>query len=74
MPAAASGNSITAAPFDDVPQKEYIDALRAQRAADEAREQLLQKKSREEYKLAQATLARALNRLRAKDHQHRFGR
>lgn len=59
---------------DAAERPEDIDALRAQRAADEAREQLLQKKSREEYKLAQATLARALNRLRAKDHQHMIGR
>ena len=45
---------------------EEIDAARAQREADEAREILLQKKSRQEYRIAQATLARALNRLRVK--------
>ena len=43
-----------------------IDAARAQREADEAREALLQKKSRQEHQIAQATLARALNRLRVK--------
>ena len=40
--------------------------VRAQREADEAREALLQKKSRQEHQIAQATLARALNRLRVK--------
>ena len=45
---------------------EEIDAVRAQREADQAREALLQKKSRQEHQIAQATLARALNRLRVK--------
>ena len=39
---------------------------RALEEADQAREAILQKKSRQEYQLAQATLARALNRLRVK--------
>ncbi len=43
-----------------------IDEARARREADQAREALLQKKSRQEHQLAQATLARALNRLRVK--------
>ena len=51
---------------DSVERPEEIDAARARREADEAREAMLQKKSRQEYQLAQATLARALNRLRAK--------
>lgn len=51
---------------DSVERPEEIDAARAQREADEAREALLQKKSRQEYQLAQATLARAMNRLRVK--------
>ena len=51
---------------DSVERPEEIDAARARREADEAREALLQKKSRQEYQLAQATLARALNRLKAK--------
>ena len=46
-----------------------VDAIRARRKADEAREILLQKKSRQEYRTAQATLARALNRLRVKEHR-----
>ena len=45
---------------------EEIDEARARREADQAREAILQKKSRQEYQLAQATLARALNRLRVK--------
>ncbi len=51
---------------DSVEWPEEIDAARARREADEAREAMLQKKSRQEYQLAQATLARAMNRLRVK--------
>ena len=51
---------------DSVERPEEIDEARAQREADEAREAMLQKKSRQEYQLAQATLARAMNRLRVK--------
>ena len=47
-------------------EPEEIDAIRAQRAADEAREAILQKRSAQEYRMAQANLARALNRLRVK--------
>ncbi|MCI8524541.1 MAG: ATP synthase F1 subunit epsilon [Oscillospiraceae bacterium] len=53
---------------DTAERPEEIDAQRAQRAADEAREALLQKQSRQEYQSAQATLLRALNRLRVKAH------
>ena len=49
-----------------VERPDEIDAARARREADEAREAMLQKKSRQEYQLAQATLARAMNRLRVK--------
>ena len=49
---------------DSAERPEEIDVVRAQREADEAREALLQKKSRQEHQIAQATLARALNRLR----------
>ena len=52
---------------DSVERPEEIDEARARRAADEAREALLQKKSRQEHQVAQATLARALNRLRVKN-------
>ncbi len=51
---------------DSAERPEDIDAARARREADEAMEAILQKKSRQEYQVAQATLARALNRLRVK--------
>ncbi|MCI9156263.1 MAG: ATP synthase F1 subunit epsilon [Lawsonibacter sp.] len=51
---------------DSAEHPEEIDAVRAQREVDEAREALLQKRSRQEHQIAQATLARALNRLRVK--------
>ena len=51
---------------DSAERPEEIDVARAQREIDEAREILLQKRSKQEYQLAQATMARALNRLRVK--------
>ena len=51
---------------DSVERPEEIDAARAKREADEAREAMLQQRSRQEYQLAQATLARAMNRLRVR--------
>lgn len=51
---------------DSAERPEEIDAARAKREADEAREALLQQRSRQEHQLAQAALARALNRLRVK--------
>ena len=51
---------------DSAEHPEEIDAARAQREADQAREALLQKRSRQEHQIAQAALARALNRLRVK--------
>ena len=53
---------------DSTERPEEIDEARARREADEAREALLQQKSRQEHQLAQSTLARALNRLRIKSH------
>ena len=53
---------------DSAERPEEIDEARARREADEAREAILQKKSRQEHQLAQSTLARALNRLRIKSH------
>ena len=52
---------------DSVERPEEIDAVRAQREIDQAREVLLQKRSRQEHQIAQATMARALNRLRVKN-------
>lgn len=49
---------------DSAERPEDIDISRAQRAADEAREQILQKKSILEYRSAHAYLARALNRIK----------
>ncbi len=51
---------------DSAERPEEIDEARARWEADQAREAILQKKSRQEYQLAQASLARALNRLRVK--------
>ncbi|MDO4339053.1 MAG: ATP synthase F1 subunit epsilon [Eubacteriales bacterium] len=51
---------------DSAERPEEIDENRAKRAADEAREALLQRKSIQEYRFAQANLARAINRLRVK--------
>lgn len=51
---------------DSLERPEDIDANRARRAAEAAREQILQSKSRQEYHAAQAHLARALNRLKIK--------
>ena len=53
---------------DTAERPENIDANRAKRAADEAREAILQKRSIQEYRSAQANLARELNRLRVKKH------
>ena len=51
---------------DTAERPEEIDANRARRDADTAKEAILQKKSVQEYRLAQATLARAISRLRVK--------
>lgn len=53
---------------DTAERPENIDANRAKRAADEAKEAILQKRSIQEYRSAQANLARELNRLRVKKH------
>ena len=50
---------------DTLERPEEIDENRARRAADRAREALLQKRSREEYLKAEAELSRAMNRLKA---------
>lgn len=51
---------------DSAERPEEIDAARARREADQAREAILQKRSQQEYQIAQASLARAVNRLRVK--------
>ena len=45
---------------------EEIDQVRAEQAAAEAREALLQKKSAQEYRLAQERMARAIGRIKTK--------
>lgn len=55
---------------DTAERPEEIDANRARRDADAAREAMLQKKSIMEYRTAQASLARAVSRLRVKHHHH----
>lgn len=49
-----------------IERPEEIDENRAKREAEEAKEQMLQKRSLQEYRSAQAHLARALNRLKVK--------
>lgn len=51
---------------DSAERPEDIDENRARRAADEAKEAILQKKSIQEYRSAQANLARAISRLKVK--------
>ncbi len=51
---------------DSAERAEDIDAIRAKRAAEAAREALMRSKSRREYRMAQAQMERALNRLRVK--------
>ncbi len=51
---------------DTAERPEYIDENRAKRAAEAAKEEILQKKSIQEYRTAQASLARAITRLRVK--------
>ena len=50
--------------MDTVERPEEIDVNRAQRAAAEAKEEMLKKRSRQEYMKAQMELARATSRLR----------
>ena len=54
---------------DTAERPEDIDLNRARHAVEEAKEALLQKRSMREYRAAQATLSRALNRLKVKDSQ-----
>ena len=53
---------------DTIERPEDIDENRAKYAAEEAKEAMLQKKSMQDYHLAQAKMARAINRLRVKKH------
>ena len=53
---------------DTAERPEDIDTIRATNEADMAKEAMLQKRSIQEYHLAQAKLARAINRLKVKRH------
>lgn len=53
---------------DTAERPEEIDANRAKRAEAQAREAILQKRSIQEYRSAQITLARAVNRLKVSKH------
>lgn len=60
-------NGIVLILVDSAERPEEIDANRARRAADEAKEALLQKQSIQEYRMAQSSLARAISRLQVKN-------
>lgn len=60
-------NNVALVLVDSIERPEEIDANRARREADAAKEAILQRRSRQEYHAAQAALARALNRLRIKN-------
>ena len=51
---------------DSIERPEEIDENRAKRSADKAKEEISQNRSIREYRLAQAHLARAINRLKVK--------
>ena len=53
---------------DTIELTEDIDINRAKRNADRAKEELLQKRSIRDYYQAQARMARALNRMKVKNH------
>jgi F-type H+-transporting ATPase subunit epsilon len=69
---AAVGNGLVRVEHNDVllladtlERPEEIDENRARRAAEEAKEAMLQQRSQQEYLQAQADLSRALSRLKA---------
>ncbi len=55
---------------DSVELPEEIDENRAKRVIEEAKEEILQKKSIQDYYAAQARMARAINRLRVKKYDN----
>ena len=57
-------NNVVTVLVDTAEHPDEIDIKRAQRAADEAREEILKKRSRQEYMKAQMELARATSRLK----------
>ena len=57
---------------ESIERPEEIDENRAKRAADRAKEEILQKRSLREYTVAQANLSRALNRLKVKRNRPKY--
>lgn len=55
---------------DTAEHPDEIDANRAKRSAEEAKEAILQKKSIQDYHAAQAKMARAISRLKVKNYKH----
>lgn len=55
---------------DSIELPEEIDENRARRVLEEAKEEMLQKKSIQDYHAAQARMARAINRLRVKKYDN----
>lgn len=64
---AQTANNRTTVLVDSAERPEEIDAVRAQAALDRAKEAMRQKQSIQEYKMSQASLARALSRLKGKN-------
>lgn len=57
---------------DTIERPEEIDAIAAQRSADQAKEAILQKKSIMDYNAAQAKMARAVSRLKTKSYSSKL--
>ena len=55
---------------DSIERPEEIDENRARLALEKSKEEMLQKKSFQDYHVAQARMARAINRLRVKEYDH----
>ena len=55
---------------DTAERPDEIDENRAKRSAEQAKEAILQKRSIQDYQLAQAKMARAINRLRVKRYEN----
>ena len=67
--AEVSGNSVLVL-VDTLEKPEEIDENRAKRAREQAKEAMLQKRSRREYYAAQARMARAMSRINVKEYEN----
>lgn len=61
-------NNQVLALIDSIENPDEIDAARAKRDVEKAKEALLYKQSKQDYIQAQASLSRAMNRLKVKNH------